>query len=94
MSNDVPETFVPINKLAEHLHLKVSTLRQWIKLGYIPRRTYLKIGNTYRFQVSEVLKALKLREAMGDTPVPAAETDPNMPVQLEFQFDNDETKDL
>jgi excisionase family DNA binding protein len=89
-----PEAFVPINRLAEHLHVKVSTVRQWIKLGHIPRRAYLKIGNTYRFQVSEVLQALKTREAMEDTPVSAADTDPNMPVQLEFNFDTDETKDL
>ncbi len=88
------EAFVPISKLADHLHIKVSTVREWLKRGYIPRSAYLKIGNTYRFHLSEVIKALNARSAAQDAaeaaatnapPIPA-EVDPNMPVQLELDL--------
>jgi excisionase family DNA binding protein len=86
------EAFVPIDKLAEHLHVRVSTVRQWVKNGTVPRHTYLKIGNTYRFHISAVVQALQVlsREASlaDDAPIPA-DVDPNMPVQLEFDFGPD-----
>jgi len=86
------EAFVPIDKLAEHLHVRVSTVRQWVKNGTVPRHTYLKIGNTYRFHISAVVQALQVlsREASlaDDAPVPA-DVDPNMPVQLELDFGPD-----
>lgn len=86
------EAFVPIDKLAEHLHVRVSTVRQWVKNGTVPRHTYLKIGNTYRFHISAVVQALQVlsREASlaDDAPIPA-DVDPNMPVQLELDFGPD-----
>mgnify|MGYP003329408558 CR=1 FL=1 len=91
------EAFVPIDKLADHLHIKVSTVRQWIKHGLIPRSTYLKIGNTYRFHISAVVQALRAKSSSGaniDTAAIPADTDPNAPVQLEFDFDADPNKDL
>lgn len=87
------ESFVPIDKLADHLHVKVSTVRQWIKHGRIPRATYLKIGNTYRFHISAVVQALRAKSSLNVPPTAiAADTDPNAPVQLELDFDAD--KDL
>lgn len=88
------ESYVPITKLAEHLHVKISTVRNWVKCGYIPRSAYLKVGNTYRFNIPDTVKALRLRsdaDADQEAIIPAA-ADPTDPVQLEFDFDS--TKDL
>lgn len=80
------EPFVPIEELAKHFTVSVSTVRAWVRQGYIPKDTYLKIGNTYRFNVSKVVAALS--SVPKDEPeVPKAE-DPNAPVQLELVFNN------
>lgn len=55
MSN---ERFVPIEELAKHFTVSVSTIRAWVRGGHIPTNTYIKIGNTYRFSVSAVANAL------------------------------------
>jgi hypothetical protein len=86
------EPYVPIAKLAEHLHIKVSTVRNWVKYGYIPRSAYIKIGNTYRFHLQDTVKALRIRDkedsSMGVTVPPPADVDPNAPIQLEFDFNS------
>lgn len=52
------DKFVPIEELAKHFVVSVSTVRTWVRQGYIPRDTYLKIGNTYRFNIGKVIEAL------------------------------------
>lgn len=82
------EPFVPIEELAKHFTVSVSTVRAWVRQGYIPKDTYLKIGNTYRFNVSKVVAALS--SIPKDEPeVPKLE-DPQTPVQLELDFNNDD----
>ena len=56
MSN--PEVFVPIEVLAEHFSVSVTTIRLWIRKGHIPRSAFIKAGNTYRFKLSDVTSAL------------------------------------
>jgi hypothetical protein len=85
------EPFVPIEDLAKHFTVSVSTVRAWVRQGHIPKDTYLKIGNTYRFNVSKVVDALSntpkdepevlKTEASVTTTAPA-------PVQLELAFDD------
>lgn len=53
------EKYVPIDIMAEHLCLKPNTLRTWVRMGFIPKSTYIKVGNTYRFSIPEVVAALK-----------------------------------
>lgn len=90
------EPFVPIEELAKHFTVSVSTVRAWVRQGYIPKDTYLKIGNTYRFNVSKTVAALSSTPV--DAPeVPKAE-DPvtpetPAPVQLELAF-NDPDEDI
>ena len=55
MSN---KPFVPIEELAKHFTVSVSTIRAWIRQGAIPKSTYIKVGNTYRFSVDDVADAL------------------------------------
>ena len=54
--------FVPIEELAKHFSVSVSTIRAWVRQGNIPKDTYIKVGNTYRFCVGDVSKALTAQE--------------------------------
>ena len=46
--------FVPIEDLSKHFSVSVSTIRAWVRQGHIPKDTYIKVGNTYRFSVADV----------------------------------------
>ena len=83
------DAYVPIDTLAAHLHVKVSTVRQWVKRGYIPRSCYIQVGKTYRFHVADAIQAL--RGAGTDVVTVAREGEGVVdsrpaPVQLEFDF--------
>jgi hypothetical protein len=67
--------FVPIEECAKHFTVSVSTIRSWIRQGFIPKDTYLKIGLTYRFDLAAIIKALsanpddELQEVPVEVPV-------------------------
>lgn len=50
--------FVPIDDVAKHFSVSVSTIRTWVRQGHIPKDTYIKVGNTYRFSLPDVCAAL------------------------------------
>ena len=52
------ETFVPIDDVAKHFSVSVSTVRAWIRKKRIPKHTYIKLGTTYRFKISAIEEAL------------------------------------
>ena len=52
------EPFVTIEDVAKHFSVSVSTVRAWVRQKHIPKDTYVKIGNTYRFRVGDVATAL------------------------------------
>ena len=84
------EPFVPIEDLAKHFTVSVSTVRAWVRQGLIPKETYIKVGATYRFNVSRVVDALTSTpkdepQEPAPTPAPAEE----LPVQLELDFNPD-----
>jgi len=87
----VDETFVPIEDIAKHFSVSVSTVRGWIRQDLIPA---LKIGGVYRFKISEVEQALRKlsggelvrEEADGSLTV---NPDPN-DAQLTLNFNPDE----
>jgi len=56
------ETFVPMEELAEHFAVSVSTIRNWIRKGHIPPHAFVKAGPTYRFRISDVTEALMVRK--------------------------------
>lgn len=55
--------FVPIEDLSKHFSVSVSTIRAWVRQGHIPKHTYIKVGNTYRFSVDDVSVALTKKDA-------------------------------
>jgi len=82
------EPFVPIEDLAKHFTVSISTVRAWVRQGLIPKETYIKVGNTYRFNVSKVVEALT--SAPKDEPEKVEPTvEPNAPVQLELDLNPD-----
>lgn len=78
------ESYVPIEELAKHLSVKVSTIRDWVGKGYIPKSTYIKVANTYRFRIPDVIAALKQ-----EAPEPVYDNQ-NEPVQLELDFSDED----
>ena len=66
---------VTIEGVAEHFVVSVATVRTWLRNGTIPKHTYLKIGNTYRFKLPALVEALV--------------NAPKESVQLEMNFDNE-----
>tara|TARA_R110000803_G_scaffold40253_1_gene86738 strand:+ start:1451 stop:1750 length:300 start_codon:yes stop_codon:yes gene_type:complete len=56
------EKFVPMEELAEHFAVSVSTIRNWIRKGHIPPHAFVKAGPTYRFRISDVTEALMVRK--------------------------------
>ena len=55
--------FVPIEDLSKHFSVSVSTIRAWVRQGHIPKDTYIKVGNTYRFSIDDVSVALTKKDA-------------------------------
>ena len=50
--------FISIKEIAKHFSVSISTIRAWVRQGYIPKNTYIKVGNTYRFSITDVCNAL------------------------------------
>ena len=59
------EQLVPIEEVAKHFDISLSTARKWVRDGVIPFNTYVKVGKTQRFALAEVSKAVLARS--GDT---------------------------
>jgi excisionase family DNA binding protein len=77
------ESYVPVEDVADHLSVKVSTIRQWVNKGFIPRSTYIKVGYTYRFNLPAVIEALKQEEPVG-------EQEGQITEQLELDFNEEQ----
>ena len=76
------EPFIPIEGLAKHFSVSISTIRAWVRQGHIPKTTYIKIGNTYRFNKTAVTEALtKSAQDVDESPIEE---------QLEFDFNPDQ----
>jgi excisionase family DNA binding protein len=71
------DRFITIAELAETLTVSVPTIRVWIRRGKIPRHCYIKVSQTYRFDLKAIQQAL-----MTDVEVPESS-----PMQLELDFD-------
>jgi excisionase family DNA binding protein len=85
------ESYVPIEEVAKHFAVSVSTVRAWLRQDLIPS---LKVGGVYRFKLNEVDSALK--KLSGGTLV-REEKDGSLTVtadsnatQLSFNFNPDE----
>jgi|TARA_R110000823_G_scaffold231715_1_gene358366 DNA-binding transcriptional MerR regulator len=73
------KSYVPIEELAKNLSVSVSTIRGWVRNKYIPEDTYIRVVNTYRFCVDDVVAALSAAKGRPteDTPI-AGEQDKDL----------------
>tara|TARA_R110000744_G_scaffold110064_4_gene207675 strand:- start:1959 stop:2234 length:276 start_codon:yes stop_codon:yes gene_type:complete len=51
--------YVPIEEISKHLSVSPSTIRGWVRAKKIPQDTYIKVGNTYRFCIEDVVSSLR-----------------------------------
>ena len=77
--------YVPIEDVANHFSVSISTIRGWIRKNHIPNHTYIKVGNTYRFSIDEVVAALSVSKNGRD----AIDLDDG-PLEVPHEFDADE----
>lgn len=77
------ESYVPVEEVADYLSVKVSTIRQWVNKGFIPKTTYIKVGYTYRFNIPAVIEALKQEESNPDA------TQTTQELELNFNEEDD-----
>ena len=77
--------YVPIEDVANHFSVSISTIRGWIRKNHIPKHTYIKVGNTYRFSIDEVVAALCGSKKGRD----AIDLDDG-PLEVPHEFDEDE----
>ena len=52
------DPLVPIESVAQHFKVSISTIRLWVRQGIIPANSYVKIGKTYRFSLPDVTFSL------------------------------------
>jgi DNA-binding transcriptional MerR regulator len=56
------ENLVPINNVSEKLGVSVQAVRGWVRRGAIPAGTYIKVGNTYRFDLKAIVSLMMDRQ--------------------------------
>lgn len=56
------EAYVPIETVAKHFAVSISTVRAWLRTKKIPSNTFIQVGSTYRFNLTAVEEGL-----LGDT---------------------------
>ena len=85
------EAYVPIEDVAKHFAVSVSTVRAWLRQDLIPA---LKVGGVYRFKLGEVDSALQklsggnlIREEKDGSLTVTADSNE---AQLSFNFNPDE----
>lgn len=47
-----------IEDVAKHFQVSVSTVRAWLRQGRIPDNTFIKLNDTYRFNIAKLQDAL------------------------------------
>ena len=80
---------ITIDDLAKRLAVSISTVRSWVRQGFIPKDTYVQIAKTYRFDYDRVIEALKARNKSEPTPAEMVKTE-----QLELDLVVHPDKDL
>ena len=58
--------YVPIEDVAKHFSVSISTIRAWVRQDQIPQDTYIRVGNTYRFCIPDISEALTNKKTAPD----------------------------
>jgi len=86
------EKFVPVDDVAERFSVSRHTVRQWLRQGKIPDDMYVKIGNTYRYNLKGIentfLSTNKV-EVSSDFVAGVSEVPQDEEANSEFEFGTD-----
>ena len=44
--------YVEVNDVAKYFSVSAATVRMWVHKKYIPRSSYIKAGETYRYNIA------------------------------------------
>ena len=86
------EVYVPIESVAEQFSVSKFTIRKWVKSRAISEKSFIKVGNTYRFMMSSVLSDLQGQSSIETSQFPdfsgggdrsTLSTDPDSHVETE-----------
>lgn len=93
--SDLPE-FVTIDDVAKHFKVSVSTVRAWVRQGHIATWAYVKLGNTYRFNLPKVVECLfPAADAPQQSSTNQGLTNPlQQPFETALDFDLDADQDI
>lgn len=87
-------TYVPMEVLCNHFSVSPSTIRKWVREGYITPDNYIKAGMTYRFHLERITTALTPTEATGEPKQKQIEQKElevgDEDLQLAFEFNTDD----
>lgn len=75
MTNQTKSPYSTIEEVAKHYGVSLSTIRAWVRQGNIPKTTYIKVGQTYRFRIPLIDAALTSLPDT-DAPTPGATPTP------------------
>ena len=64
---DLNENLIDINELVSFFNVSLSEINDWINKDIIPSESYIKVGSTYRFQLSSVVEALQNQQSTNST---------------------------
>ena len=74
------DPYVPIDVVANHFGVSLSTVRAWLNRGYIPIASYIQVGNTRRFKINMLEEAFRNNTCLLYTsPSPRDRTRSRMP---------------
>lgn len=62
----VRQRFVSADELGLILGVSASSVRLWVREGRVMPTSYIKMGNTYRFEADKVIEDLRSYEARTD----------------------------
>jgi len=54
-----PTPYVTLEDAAKHFLVSVSTFRNWVRVGTVPKDAYIRLGSVYRFDLPAVVAALQ-----------------------------------
>ena len=81
--------YVPIEDVAKHFSVSVSTIRAWVRQDQIPQDTYIRVGNTYRFCIPDISEALTNKKTAPDINDDEDEVEPEVIPEVAADEDAD-----
>jgi hypothetical protein len=51
---DNSKHYVEVNDVAQYFSVSTATVRVWVHKKYIPRSSYIKAGDTYRYNIASI----------------------------------------